>query len=119
VSVARRRGQTGWGWALLALVLAATALPPLRGEDPVAAAAIWATAGEIGGGELTRRVYTDAARVNARVAPWQAAFPEARRRLRAIADGRRAALPHDRGGRRRNPPPHPDDPPLFTTPPMR
>jgi hypothetical protein len=90
----------GARWAALWAALALTALPALRPGDVAVADAIWVSAGEEAPGDLTARVWLDAARVNRQVAPWQPGWGRAQARLRELADARRAALPHDRGGRR-------------------
>lgn len=87
-----------WRWAMVWGVLATSAWPALRGEDPVAADAIWGAAQQEADGA---RIWVDAARVNNNVAPWQSEWPQARRRVARVAAQRRALLVNDRGGVRR------------------
>jgi hypothetical protein len=79
-------------------MLVSSAWPALRGQDEVAAEAIWMAAQEEAQASPSERIWVDAARVNTAVAPWQADYREARARLDEIAQRRRATLAHDRGG---------------------
>lgn len=87
-------------YALL-ILLAATAVPALVGQDQSAADAIWAAAEAEAGDDPSARIWVDAARVNAAVAPWQPGFATAQSRVHEVDRRRRAELPNDRGGRRR------------------
>jgi hypothetical protein len=86
-------------WAVVFVGCALSALPALRGVDEAMADEVWRS-GELAVGDARGPLRVAAAGWATRVAPWQAGWPEARRRVREVADERRAALPHDRGGRR-------------------
>lgn len=88
------------GWWLLGLGLAATAWPALRGGDRVASEAIFQAAMKEAGDDPSASIWVDVVRVQLQLAPWQAGHAEARARLHTVTRMRRAALPHDRGGRR-------------------
>lgn len=91
----RREGA----WVVLFVALAATAWDALHPGDEAAAAQAWQDA-KLGGDDLTRPIYVSVSALQRDIAPWQASWGEARARAEAIEMARRAALPHDRGGRR-------------------
>lgn len=86
-----------WRWGLLAVALAATAVPALRPGREDVADQMWAAARIDKGTALDARLFVAVAAAQADIAPWQAAWPRARTRIEGIGRARRLALPDDRG----------------------
>ncbi len=64
----------------------------LRGGHPTGADLLWERAQAASPEDLAHPYYLDAARELGRIRPWQEGYGDARTRLRAIAEARRAAL---------------------------